>query len=106
MLVSVRFSTDTCPLVSIDLPATAQDNNDEVDTINDDNFDSVSGDIDRVSGAVDNNYDRNDNDKDEHVMPYDKDKKMCAMTQTMKIRQMTVIMIKWPLNMPITMRQP
>ena len=43
------------------------------DSINNDNFDSVSGDTDRVSGAVDNDYDRNDNDKDEHVMPYDKD---------------------------------
>ena len=43
------------------------------DSINNDNFDSVSGDIDRVSGVVDNDYDRNDNDKDEHVMPYDKD---------------------------------
>ena len=44
------------------------------DSINNDNFDSVSGDIDRVSGAVDNDYDANDYDKDEHVMPYDKDK--------------------------------
>ena len=43
------------------------------DSINNDNFDSVSGDTDRVSGAVDNDYDRNNNDKDEHVMPYDKD---------------------------------
>ena len=43
------------------------------DSVNNDNFDSVSGDIDRVSGAVDNDYDRNDKDKDEHVMPYDKD---------------------------------
>ena len=43
------------------------------DSINNDNFDTISGDIDRVSGAVDNDYDRNDNDKDEHVMPYDKD---------------------------------
>ena len=43
------------------------------DSINNDNFDSVSGDINRVSGVVDNDYDRNDNDKDEHVMPYDKD---------------------------------
>ena len=43
------------------------------DSINNDNFDSVSGDIDRVSGAVDNDYDANDYDKDEHVMPYDKD---------------------------------
>ena len=43
------------------------------DSVNNDNFDSVSGDTDRVSGAVDNNYDTNDYDKDEHVMPYDKD---------------------------------
>ena len=43
------------------------------DSINNDNFDSVSGDIDRVSGAVDNDYDTNDYDKDEHVMTYDKD---------------------------------
>ena len=43
------------------------------DSINNDNFDSISGDSDRVSGAVDNDYDANDYDKDEHVMPYDKD---------------------------------
>ena len=42
------------------------------DSINNDNFDSVSGDTDRVSGVVDNDYDTNDYDKDEHVMPYDK----------------------------------
>ena len=43
------------------------------DSINNDNFDSISGDIDRVSGVVGNDYDTNDKDKDEHVMPYDKD---------------------------------
>ena len=43
------------------------------DSVNNDNFDKVSGDIDRVSGVVDNDYDTNDYDKDEHVMPYDKD---------------------------------
>ena len=43
------------------------------DGINNDHFDSVSGDIDRVSGAVDSDYDASDYDKDEHVMPYDKD---------------------------------
>ena len=43
------------------------------DSINNDNFDSVSGDTDRVSGVVDNDYDANDYDKDEHIMPYDKD---------------------------------
>ena len=43
------------------------------DSVNNDNFDNISGDIDRVSGAVDNDYDTNDYDKDEHVMLYDKD---------------------------------
>ena len=48
------------------------------DSVNNDNFDNLSGDIDRVSGAVDNDYDANDYDandydKDDHVMPYDKD---------------------------------
>ena len=42
-------------------------------SVNNDNFDNVSGDIDRVSGTVDNDYDANDYDKDEHAMPYDKD---------------------------------
>ena len=44
------------------------------DSINNDHFDSVSGDINRVLGAVDSDYDVNDYDKDEHVKPYDKDK--------------------------------
>ena len=43
------------------------------DSVNNKHFDSVSGDIDRVSGAVDSDYDVNDYDKHEHVMPYDKD---------------------------------
>ena len=43
------------------------------DIVNNDNYDNVSGDIDRVSGAVDNDYDANGYDKDEYVMPYDKD---------------------------------
>ena len=42
-------------------------------SLNNDNFDSISGDTDRVSGAVVNDYDTNDYDKDEHEMPYDKD---------------------------------
>ena len=41
------------------------------DSVNNDNFDSVSDYTDRVSGAVDNNYDRDDKDNDD--MPYDKD---------------------------------
>ena len=41
------------------------------DSINNDNFDSISDYTDRVSGAVDNDYDRDDKDNDE--MPYDKD---------------------------------
>ena len=43
------------------------------DSVNNDNSDNISGDIDRVSGVVDNDYDTNDYDKDEYVMPYDKD---------------------------------
>ena len=43
------------------------------DSINNDHFDGVSGDIDRVSGAVDSDYGVNDSDKDEHEKPYDKD---------------------------------
>ena len=46
------------------------------DSINNDNFDSLSGDTDRVSGVVDNDYDANDYDKDENIMPYDKDEKV------------------------------
>ena len=42
-------------------------------SINNDNFDSISGDTDRVSGAIDNDYDANDYEKDEHVMSYEKD---------------------------------
>ena len=41
------------------------------DSINNDNFDSISDYTDRVSGAVDNDYDRDDKDNDD--MPYDKD---------------------------------
>ena len=40
------------------------------DSINNDNFDSISDATDNVSGAVDNDYDRDDKDNDE--MPYDK----------------------------------
>ena len=42
------------------------------DSVNNDNFDSISDDTDKVSGVVDNDYDRDDKDNDE--MPYDKDK--------------------------------
>ena len=41
------------------------------DSMNNDNFDSVSEYTDRVSGAVDNDYYRNDKDNDK--IPYDKD---------------------------------
>ena len=41
------------------------------DSVNNDNFDSVSDDTDRVPGVVDNDYDRYDKDNDE--MPYHKD---------------------------------
>ena len=41
------------------------------DSVNNDNFDSVSEYVVRVSGAVDNDYDRDDKDNDD--IPYDKD---------------------------------
>ena len=41
------------------------------DSVNNDNFDSISEYTDRVLGAVDNDYDRDDKDNDD--MPYDKD---------------------------------
>ena len=41
------------------------------DSINNDNFGSISEYTDRVSGAIDNDYDRDDKDNDD--MPYDKD---------------------------------
>ena len=51
------------------------------DSVNNDDFDSISDDTENVSGVVDNNYDRDDKDKDEmpydkykDEMPYDKDK--------------------------------
>ena len=50
------------------------------DSITNDNFDSISDYMARVSGVVDNDYDRNDNDNDEmpsdndyDEMPYDND---------------------------------
>ena len=41
------------------------------DSVNNDNFDSISDYTDRVSGAVDNDYERDDKDNDD--MPYYKD---------------------------------
>ena len=43
------------------------------DSVTNDNFDRVSGDIDRVSGVVDNDYDKTDTDNEQ--MPYDNDNK-------------------------------
>ena len=43
------------------------------DSVNNDNFDSVSDDTDRVSGAVDNDYDEMPYDKDNDDMPNDSD---------------------------------
>ena len=44
------------------------------DSIDNAPFDSISGDLDRVSDVVDSDYDMNDHDKDDNAMPYDKDK--------------------------------
>ena len=48
------------------------------DSVNNDNFDSISDYTDRVSGVIDNDYDRDDNDdipydKDNDDMPYNRD---------------------------------
>ena len=46
------------------------------DSVINDNFDSISDDIDRVSGVVDNDYNDNDQmpyDNDNDQMPYDND---------------------------------
>ena len=74
------------------------------DSINNDNFDSISDYTDRVSGAVDNDYDRDDKDNDD--MPYDKDKEMCPMTKIMMICLMKMKMSKCPINMPMKMKWP
>ena len=83
------------------------------DSVNNDNFDSVSDYTDRVSGAVDNDYDRNDKDNDD--MPNDKDNDDMSMTKTMMICPMTKtmmicpkikIMTICPINMPMLMRWP
>ena len=65
------------------------------DSINNDNFDSVSDYTDRVSGAVGNDYERDDKDNDD--VPYDK---------IMMIRPMKMKMSKCPINMPMIMRWP
>ena len=64
-------------------------------SINNDNFDSVSDYTDRVSGVVDNDYDRNDKDNDD--MPYDKDND--DTPDENKNEQM-------PVKMPMVMRWP
>ena len=83
------------------------------DSINNDNFDSISGDTDRVSGVVDNDYDANDYDKDENVMPYDKDEHVMPYdkdTEEVPYDSDNENMPddkddKCPLNMPMVMRQ-
>ena len=76
------------------------------DSVSNDNVDSVSDDINRVSGVVDNDYDRNDKDKDEHIMPYDKETEDVPYDSDNENIQMTVIMTKCLPNMPMIMRQP
>ena len=43
------------------------------DSVNNEDSDSISGDLDRVSDAVDSDYDVNDYDKDDNEMPYGND---------------------------------
>ena len=65
------------------------------DSVNNDNFDSISDNTDKVSGVVDNDYDRDDKDKDE--MPYEKDNDDTPDDSDND---------QSPLNMPMTMRWP
>ena len=65
------------------------------DSVNNENFDSISDYTDRVSGVVDNDYDRDDKDNDD--MPYDKDNDEVPYDKDI---------IKCPINMPMIMRQP
>ena len=92
------------------------------DSVNNDNFDSVSDYADGVSGAVDNDYDRDDKDnddmsydKDNDDMPYDKDNDdmpyektmmICPTIKITMIHPMKMKMSKCPINMPMVMRWP
>ena len=58
------------------------------DSATNDNFDSVSDDVNRVSGAVDNDYNRNDNDSDQMPYEYDDDNDT-AITEMKYDRNMT-----------------
>ena len=71
------------------------------DSINNDNFDSVSDYTDRVSGAVDNDCDRDD--KTMMICPMTKSMMKSPMTKITMICPMTMIMIKCPINMPMIM---
>ena len=61
---------DKCPMSRLEHQIT-DIMNAMYDSVNNDNFDSISDYTDKVSGAVDNDYDRDDKDNDD--MPYDKD---------------------------------
>ena len=61
---------DKCPM-EVMSRLEHQTNDIMYDSVNNDNFDSISDYTDRVSGVVDNGYDRDDKDNDD--MPYDKD---------------------------------
>ena len=99
------------------------------DSINNANFGSISDYTDRVSGAVDNDYDRDDKDnydmpydKNNDDMPYDKynddmpDDKLFQILnlieKDLNLKKLephwsnTTIIIKCPINMPMTMRWP
>ena len=68
------------------------------DSINNDNFDSVSDYTDRVSGAVDNDYDRDDKDNDD--MPYDKDNDNDQMpNKYANDNEMAITKVKYDRNM-------
>ena len=78
------------------------------DSINNNNFDSISGDTDRVMimKKMTKTKMKCPMIKTNTKCPMTKIMMMCPMTQIMRICQMIVIMIKCLPNMPMIMRQP
>ena len=83
------------------------------DSVNSDNFDSISDYTDRVSGAVDNDYDRDDkdnddmpHDKDNDDIPYDKDNDDMPYDKDNDDTPDDNDNEQMPTNMPMIMRQP
>ena len=66
------------------------------DSVNNDNFDSISDYTDRVSGAVDNDYDRDDKDNDDMSDDNDNDQMHDKYANE---NEMATIKVKYDRNM-------